>query len=195
VKTKTTVPRNRRRTGRRLLTAVAAVAMLATWVVAATATPAAAKPASSKPAPNGTTSCPLEQYYYVVQNLGQVLGQIGPTRGVTNNTPETNSYNEGQQVTGTITMSVQTSVSWNAGVIITGVELGLNINVSQSISVNQHMGVTVTVPPWSTRYVRYGVQRSKTAGNYYKLLSNCTDQVTWTTAFTPWYIGYIISTS
>jgi hypothetical protein len=139
--------------------------------------------------------CPPEKEYDVTSSGGAIFAQVGPAVRADNQTPETNSVDVSNTASGTVSLSVTASGSWSASVILEGVKLDLGITVYASLTVTLGLTAHVTLPPHSVRYARFGVFRELTNGTYYIFKTDCTTTSFSAGAYSPYYIGYRITTS
>jgi hypothetical protein len=139
--------------------------------------------------------CPPEKEYDVTSSGGAIFAQVGPAVRADNQTPETNTVDVSNVASGTIGMSVTASGSWTASIIIEGVKLDLGITVYGSLTVSFGLTAHITLPPHSVRYARFGVFRELTHGTYIIFKTDCSATSFSATAYSPYYIGYRITTS
>jgi hypothetical protein len=147
--------------------------------------------AASGNAPGSTESCPPEDGYSGIRDLGKAIQAVGSTQANYNGTQNNATSTFSAQASGTVTATVNASSTVDIGAIVADASATLGVSLSVSMTASLGNSTTVTVGPGKTAYATYGVWRKGTVGTYWKTLANCTTQkVTNVTAWSPWYVGW-----
>lgn len=132
---------------------------------------------------------------YIISGYSDIFYQVGPSVALINDVPETNRLEAHAEASGTISFSMTVDAGVSAGIVVASVESKYHLNVSMSLTVSFGSAGYATVPPHSTRYIKYGVTRRKTTGTYHNYEANCSTFTTSETAYSPFSLAYKISST
>ncbi|WP_104817844.1 hypothetical protein [Kitasatospora sp. MMS16-BH015] len=168
-----------------------AVLIVATASAAATflSAPTAIAAGSAVPGPN-VNHCNYEAWYDGISNQGRTLFGVGPTQANYNGTSHDATSTFSAQISGTVGMTINASVSADAGIVLARASASTGVSLSASLTASLGNSTTVTTSPGRTAYATYGVWRLQTYGTYHVNREDCSSTATGLTAFSPWYVGW-----
>lgn len=165
---------------KRSLLAIAFVATLALTIAPATAFASPMKPASQY--------CDPGWIYDNVSNAGADYIGLGSTFYQYNPYSYTMTVNWSVTVNGSVTVTASAGVSGDLSIIVAEVKGTVNASVAYTVGVSATEGVLVPVPSHKAVNGQFSIERQKTYGHLYYLMSNCAIGSNYGTveAWTPW---------